>query len=180
MQLKTLGIAAAIITTGILLAGCSADSQEQNTTYTNHQQINQNLPVPSITFSSRRQVLIEYYKQVLDKPRLRTCTTISSRGASNGQDIIAVAETIGMPVNMSNQVTSPGLPEPDSVYPGPNDQTVFVLRNGIGVATEADTTGITGDCPPNVKPDSLMQKIIDFQAAQPEGASGVNFLPPQK
>lgn len=164
-------------------AGCDASSQETTQTYDNRQQINTNQPIPNISYSQRRQVLLDYYGQVLNKPRLRTCTLITSRGSGGnaGNDVIGIAETLGMPINLSNQVTSSAQSEPDSVYPGTNDQTAFILRNGSAMATEADTTAITGDCPPGVHPNTIMQQVIDYNAslppAQKNDPNRVNFCP---
>lgn len=170
----------------MLLVACDATTDEANQTYNNRQQINANQPLPDITYSQRRQVLIAYYGQVLNKPRLRTCTTITSRGSGGnaGNDIIGIAETFGMPVNLSNQVTDPTESEPDSIYPGPNDQTVLTLRNGNAVVTEADTTAITGDCPTGLHPSTQMQQLIDFESKQPpakkDDPNRVNFCPDAK
>lgn len=162
-------------------ASCDAATDEKQQTYNNRQQINSSQPVPNITYSQRRSVLIDYYGQVLNKPRLRTCTMITSRGGGTGPDIIGIAETLGMPVNLSNQVTDSTQSEPDSIYPGTNDQTVSTLRNGQAIVTEADTTAITGDCPSNVHPDTQMQKVIDFESSLPPAKKGdpdrVNFCP---
>ena len=182
----------AALTAGLLLllsifvVACDAATDERNQTYNNRQQINANQPLPDITYSQRRQVLIAYYGQVLNKPRLRTCTMITSRGSGGnaGNDIIGMAETLGMPVNLSNQVTDPTEAEPDSIYPGPNDQTVLTLRNGNVIVTEADTTAIAGDCPTTVHPSTEMQQVIDFESKQPPANKNdpnrVNFCPDAK
>lgn len=162
----------------LLATACDASWQESRLTWENRERINRNIPVPQLSWSSRRYVLERYYR-VLERPRLRTCTVITSRGANmSGSDLLGIAETLGVPVNLSNQMTSAKEAEPDSVYVGQNDQTVFVFRNGIAVVTEADTTAITGDCPPGIKPNTLMQKVLDYQMAQPIGSGEVNFLPP--
>lgn len=168
------------------LVACDAATTEQQQTYNNRQSINTNQPVPDISYSQRRSVLIDYYGQVLNKPRLRTCTMITSRGSGGtaGNDLIAVAETLGMPVNLSNQVTDPKDSEPDSIYPGANDQTVLTLRNGQAIVTEADTTAITGDCPSSVRPDTQMQRVINSAASLPPATANdpdrVNFCPNSK
>lgn len=175
------GLLALIILT--TAASCDAATDEKQQTYNNRQQINSSQPVPNITYSQRRSVLIDYYGQVLNKPRLRTCTMITSRGSGGnaGNDIIGIAETLGMPVNLSNQVTDPNGSEPDSIYPGTNEQTVLTLRNGQAIVTEADTTAITGDCPTNVHPSTEMQAVIDFESALPpakkDDPNRVNFCP---
>lgn len=177
---------AIIIPLLFLLAACYGDTQNAQTdrTQTNLDQINANQPVPNITYSQRLQVLYSYYGQVLNKPRLRTCTMITSRG-SGGSDVIGLADSLGMPVNLSNQSTAPTdtsghpQPEPDGIYPGNNDQTAVVFRNGRALVTEADTTAITGDCAPGLKPSTIMQKEIDYIESLPPAAKGdpnnVNF-----
>jgi hypothetical protein len=165
-------------------SGCT-DQAETDATSRNHDAINANLPIPDLTYSQRRWVLLQYYAQVLNKPILRTCTTITSRGGGGNGDILGIAQTLGMPVSLSNQVTAPGQSEPDSVYPGSGGaQTVFVLRNGRAMVSEADTTGITGDCPPTVHPNTLFQQVIDYQEALPPASpgdqNGVNFCPTDK
>ena len=182
MKPRTIVLLAFLVLVGILAASCDATVQEQQQTYNNRQSINSSQPIPPITYSQRRQVLLDYYGQVLNKPRLRTCTMITSRGSGGnaGNDVIGVAETLGMPVNLSNEVTDPKDSEPDSVYPGTNEQTVLVLRNGQAIVTEADTTAITGDCP-NVHPNTTMQTVIDFESKQPPAKqndpNSVNFCP---
>lgn len=170
----------------MFLAACDATTDERNQTYNNRQEINANQPLPDISYSQRRAVLIAYYGQVLSKPRLRTCTTITSRGSGGnaGNDIIGIAETLGMPMNLSNQVTDGTESEPDSIFPGPNDQTVLTLRNGNAIVTEADTTAITGDCPPGLHPSTQMQQLIDYEvklpAAKKDDPNRVNFCPDAK
>lgn len=183
MKKRSIILLALFVLVSILLAACDATTEENTQTYDNRQQINSSQPIPNITYSQRRQVLLDYYGQVLNKPRLRTCTMITSRGGggNSGNDIIGIAETLGMPVNLSNQVTDPTQSEPDSIYPGTNDQTVLTLRNGQAIVTEADTTAITGDCPTDVHPDTQMQHVIDFESGQPPAKQNdpnrVNFCP---
>jgi len=183
---KVLGGLALAFTLFIFLtaetSGCQGQAQQAQTgqTQQNLTQINGNQHVPDITYSQRLQVLFDFYGQVLNRPRLRTCTLITSRGGVGAsQDaVIGVANSLGMPVNMSNQTTAPydqnGQPqtEPDGVYPGTNDQTAVILRNGRALVTEADTTAITGDCDPSVHPNTFLQKEIDYIAALPPASKG--------
>lgn len=175
----------AVLSIVFLMAdSCGAQQAQTDQTQNNLQQINSNQPVPNITYSQRLQVLFSYYSQVLNRPRLRTCTMITSRG-SGGADVIGLADTLGMPVNLSDQTTAPTdtnghpQPEPDGIYPGTNAQTVLVMRNGRAMVTEADTTGITGDCAPGLKPKTIMQQEIDYIEGLPPAAKGdpnnVNF-----
>jgi hypothetical protein len=179
IQVKRLVFLFGISVLALIASACGASAAENQQTWDNRQAINQNIPIPKLSFSSRRWVLVNYYKQVLDNPRLRTCTMITPRGGSS-KDVIGLIETIGPAVNLSNQITSPESSEADSVYPGTNDQTVFVYRNGSAGVTEADTTSVIGDCPPGLKPDTLMQQVLDYQASEAVGAGQVNFLPPAK
>jgi len=183
---KVLGGLALAFTLFIFLtaetSGCQGQAQQAQTgqTQQNLTQINGNQHVPDITYSQRLQVLFDFYGQVLNRPRLRTCTLITSRGGVGAsQDaVIGVANSLGMPVNMSNQTTAPNdqngqpQPEPDGVYPGTNDQTAVILRNGRALVTEADTTAITGDCDPSVHPNTFLQKEIDYIAALPPASKG--------
>lgn len=154
------------------LAGCGVQQQERERTRENREAINSGIPVPDLSFSIRRWVLSMFY-QSLERPRLRSCTIITSRGGDVTE--IGIAPTYGTAVNLSNQMTEPGISEPDSIYAGPNDQTVVVLRNGTGVVTEGDTSTVLGDCPTNIeKPKTVMQATIDFQMG---GTPEFNFLP---
>jgi hypothetical protein len=158
-------------------SGCQGEAQrsQTNQTQTNLTQINGNQHVPDITYPQRLQVLFDFYGQVLNKPRLRTCTLITSRGGvGSSQDaVIGAANSLGMPVNMSNQTTATNdaggqpQPEPDGIYPGTNDQTAVILRNGRALVTEADTTAITGDCDPSVHPNTFLQREIDYIQSLP-------------
>lgn len=156
----------------LLLAGCGVQEQERVRTRENREAINSGIPVPDLSFSIRRWVLSKFY-QSLERPRLLSCTVITARGGDKTE--LAHAPTYGTAVNLSNQMTEPGISEPDSIYAGPNDQTVIVLRNGTGVVTEGDTTTIMGDCPTNVpKPQTAIQAIIDHQLGS---APQYSFLP---
>lgn len=170
-----------------LTAGSSCDTaaqQEGKITTQNHESINSSQPLPNLTYSQRREVLNDYYTAEGDQYML-TCTMITSRGSggNSGNDVIGIAPTIGMPVNLSNQVTAPGTPEPDTVYSGTNDQTAFILRNGHAMAVEADTNAVSGDCKPGIHPDTYMQREIDYIMSLPpdktDGRGHVNFCPKQ-
>lgn len=158
---KILMILGALFILTAVLTACSASQQESNTTYYNREKINAAIPVPDLSFSTRRLVLAKYYL-TLERPRLNTCTSITTRGVSDGGG--AIFNSFGPSVNLSNQMTSGTMSEPDSVYVGPNDQTLAVLRNGNFVTTEADMTTVGGDCPAGVKIDSSLQKMIDNAA----------------
>lgn len=149
------------------LAACGASQKEANQTYYNRQAINDQIPVPPLNFSSRRLVLAKYYL-VLGRPRLNTCSYFVGRG-SYGE---AVAPTFGPSVNLSNQMTDPDIAEADSVYTGPNDQTVSVLRNGNFATVEADVITVGGECPPQYLVggakhlDTPLQTLLDFSGGE--------------
>lgn len=150
--------------TAIGLSSCGVQTEEREQTRENRIAINAGIPVPQIDFSLRRWVLAQFYKS-LARPRLRTCTVITSRGGDKTE--LAVAATYGSPVNLSNQMTSPEMSEPDSIYSGQNDQSVIMLRNGVGMNVEADTTVVLGECPTTMKkPETALQAIIDYQSTQ--------------
>lgn len=134
-------IGSIIVIVSFLLSSC-AEQQESNQTYKNRNTINAAIRVPDLNFSTRRLVLAKYYL-VLERQRLNTCTYFAGRG-SYGE---AMMPTFGPSVNLSNQMTSPGMSEPDSVYVGQNDQTLVVLRNGNFTTVEADVTTTGGECP---------------------------------
>lgn len=143
LSIRLITIGLVVLASAFLLAACGAQQQEYNQTYTNRQEINAQIPVPPMAFSTRRLVLAKYYL-VLSRPRLNTCTYAIGRGAY-GEAMIA---SFGPAVNLSNQMTDPSIAEPDSVFSAPNDQTVIVLRNGNYAVIEADTTNTGGECPP--------------------------------
>lgn len=146
-----------------VLSACGAGFQEQEQTRQNRNQINDAIPVPPMDFSSRRLVLAKYYL-VLARPRLNTCSYLAGRG-SYGE---AIVPTFGPSVNLSNQMTSPTISEPDSVYSGQNDQTVIVLRNGNFATVEADVITVGGDCPIDYLPggyahlNTPLQNMLDL------------------
>lgn len=155
--LKILSVLALLAITAVLASACSASQQEYNTTWTNRQRINEAIPVPSLDFSTRRLVLAKYYL-VLERPRLNTCSYLAGRG-NYGE---AVIPTFGPSVNLSNQMTNGEMSEPDSVFVGPNDQTLVVLRNGNFATVEADVVTVGGDCPEGLRPDSPLQTMLEF------------------
>lgn len=158
---KILFLLAVAVLAATVLAACGASQAESNTTWNNRQKINEAIPVPDLNFSARRLVLAKFYL-VLERPRLNTCSYIAGRG-NYGE---AVIPTFGPSVNLSNQMTAPGMSEPDSVYVGQNDQTLIVLRNGNFATVEADVVTVGGDCPPGVRPNSALQVVL-------ENASGI-------
>lgn len=172
MKIRVIAAAALALSLG----ACDASQQESHQTWENRQSINQVIPIPAVNFSMRRWVLVNFYK-LNARPRLPTCTILTSRGASSNGTELAITPSFGMPVNLSNQVTSPTESEPDSVYPGQNDQTVVILRNGGGFVSEADTTTLFGECPQGAKPDTLTQKVIDAEAVK--SVPSVQILPPK-
>ena len=152
-----------LILSSAFLAACGAIQQEYEQTRQNRNNINEQIPVPPMDFSSRRLVLAKYYL-VLSRPRLNTCTYAAGRG-SYGE---AMVLTFGPSVNLSNQMTDPAIAEPDSVFSGANDQTLVVLRNGNFATIEADTDTVGGDCPPDYAYgapkhiNSPLQDMLDF------------------
>lgn len=171
-MIKTKKLTFAAIAFSLALAGCGVQQQEMERTRDNRVAINSAIPVPNLLFSIRRWVLSRFY-QSLERPRLLSCTVITSRGGDKTE--LAIAPTYGTAVNLSNQMTEPGMSEPDSIYVGQNDQTVVVLRNGTGIVTEGDTSTVLGDCPTNVeKPKTALQAIVDHQM---EGKPQFDFLP---
>lgn len=146
-----------IIALSILLSACTASDKEYRITRDNREAINEAIPVPNLVFSTRRLVLAKYYL-VLERQRLNTCSLFSGRGNSAE----AIIPTFGPSVNLSNQMTSGTISEPDSVYVGPNDQTLVVLRNGNFATAELDVVTVGGDCPAGVHADTNLQKMIDF------------------
>lgn len=162
MTRKIIILAAVIGALG--LSACGVQQEERTQTIENRMAINAAIPVPIIDFSLRRWVLAQFYKS-LSRPRLRTCTIVTSRGGNLTE--LAIVPSYGSPVNLSFQMTAPDMSEPDSVYTGQTDQTVVVMRNGVGLNVEGDTNVVLGECPPNVKkPDTLLQAAADYQSTQ--------------
>jgi len=159
MKIKSVFIALVAFIFAALISACGASGQESVQTWSNRQEINSAIPVPAISFSSRRLVLAKFYL-VLERSRLNTCTYIS--GYQGG----AIIPTFGPSVNLSNQMTNPVESEPDSVYTGTNDQTLIVLRNGNFATVEDSVTTVGGDCPSGVRVDSALQIML-------ENASGI-------
>ena len=153
---KTALVFLILVFVGIIFTAC-ASQQEYNTTWDNRQKINSAIPVPALDFSTRRLVLAKYYL-VLERQRLNTCSMFSGRGNSAE----AIIPTFGPSVNLSNQMTSGTISEPDSVYVGPNDQTLAVLRNGNFVTAELDVITVGGDCPAGVRSETTLQKMLEF------------------
>src|SRR4051812_5039821 len=100
-----------VVIASVVAVACQGDTQnaQTNQTQQNLTQINAVQQVPNVTYSQRLQVLFDYYGQVLNRPRLRTCTLLTARGGVGAsQDaVIGVANSLGMPVNLSNQTTAP-------------------------------------------------------------------------
>lgn len=157
---KTMILVGVLLLAVAILSGC-AGQQESNQTWRNREKINAAIRVPDLSYSTRRLVLAKYYL-VLERPRLNTCSYIAGRG-SYGE---AVIPTFGPSVNLSNQMTAPGMSEPDSVYVGQNDQTLIVLRNGNFATVEADVVTVGGECPAGLRTSSPLQIML-------EAASGI-------
>lgn len=169
---RTIAAACAFVALAAV-ASCGASQQEYQQTYENRQSINEAIPVPAINFSMRRWILAQYYLMNA-QPRLPTCSVLLGRGGT--ADVLAVTPSYGTAVNLSNQMTTGEMSEPDSIYVGPNDQTVVVLRNGGGFVSESDVTTVLGDCPAGVRAETIMQTVIDAESARQ--TPSVQLLPP--
>lgn len=162
---------------GIVLMAAGCD--DTNTVNNNSNVISNNQPIRSSTYSDRREVLLDWETQVLDNPYLRTCTIVTSRGGQESE--LAIASTIGMPVNLGNEVTAPSSPEADGVYVSQSQPgTVFKLRNGRAFYVEADANAVTGDCAPDTTlPATALQAQVTYQEGLPPSKpsdTSTNFL----
>ena len=139
--------------TSLTITGCTSASQrESNTTWKNHQVIETEIPTPTMNFSQRRFALAKFY-EMLNVRYLPTCTIVTEGPQ------IAYYDTVGPSVNLSNQMTSPGMAEPDSVHVGTNDQTVSITQNNKGTITEQKTMSITNArCPK--EPNLNFQQVV--------------------
>lgn len=161
----------------VTISSCTATDKGNTQTRLNYETVSFNQPIRPIAWSSRRFELLTYQLEVLPKPRLRTCSMVAPRGSGANSDIIGIFNSYGFPVNLSNQVTDPKMPEPDGIYVGQSDQTVAVFRNGHAFVGESDINAIDGDCNPALKPNTVMQRQIDYIENLPD--TDTLFLPPE-
>jgi hypothetical protein len=150
-----------VLVCAISLSGCStASQQEADTTWKNHQNINENIKVPLMTYSQRRAVLASFYK-MMDIRYLPSCTLILEGPQ------LAYFDTIGPAVNLSNQMTSKDQSEPDSIQAGPSEQTMVVALSNKGVISEPKTISVTNAvCPTdlNLNFQQVMRETLGQKA----------------